>query len=262
MSPGTAPVDVGGREPLSRVHVRTPRPSAAPAPRPVGRGGAAGAAGVGDSGQSRDTLARKAAELRVPRRAQLISGSSRSAAAIAGFFGVFALLIAAVGLYALVAGGVAERTREIGVRLALGSTSGGVLRLVMGDGARLGVVGLGLGLAGALGVARAMGRLLYGLSPGDPVTFAEADHDRRDGFTSGRPLRGPLHQLLEPRVVPQRIEGGIDPEPPGRQIERDAQQRLELIERTVRLTEQDVGADQLELKVAADIHRTAARSRS
>jgi ABC-type lipoprotein release transport system permease subunit len=57
------------------------------------------------------------------------------------------------------------------VRLALGSTPGGVLRLVMGDGARLGVVGLGLGLAGALGVARAMGRLLYGLSPGDPVTF-------------------------------------------------------------------------------------------
>jgi predicted permease len=95
----------------------------------------------------------------------------RSAAAIAGFFGVLALLIASVGLYALVAGGVAERTREIGVRLALGSTPGGVLRLVMGDGARLGVVGLGLGLAGAIGVARAMGRLLYGLSPGDPVTF-------------------------------------------------------------------------------------------
>jgi hypothetical protein len=95
----------------------------------------------------------------------------RSAAAIAGFFGVFALLIAAVGLYALVAGGVAARTRELGVRLALGSTPGGVLRLVMGDGARLGVVGLGLGLAGALGVARAMGRLLYGLSPGDLVTF-------------------------------------------------------------------------------------------
>jgi predicted permease len=95
----------------------------------------------------------------------------RSAAAFAGFFGVFALLIAAVGLYALVAGGVAERTREIGVRLALGCTPGGVLRLVMGDGARLGVVGLGLGLAGALGVTRAMGGLLYGLSPGDPVTF-------------------------------------------------------------------------------------------
>jgi putative ABC transport system permease protein len=95
----------------------------------------------------------------------------RNAAVIAGFFGVFALLIASVGLYALVAGGVAERTREIGVRLALGSTPGGVLRLVMGDGARLGVVGLGLGLAGALGVARAMAGLLYGLSPSDPVTF-------------------------------------------------------------------------------------------
>jgi len=84
---------------------------------------------------------------------------------------VLALLIASVGLYALVAGGIAERKHEIGVRLALGSTPGGVLRLVMGDGARLGLVGLGLGLAGALGVARAMAGLLYGLSPSDPVTF-------------------------------------------------------------------------------------------
>lgn len=97
--------------------------------------------------------------------------TSRNAAAIAGFFGVLALLIASLGLYALVAGAVAERTREIGVRLALGCTPAGVLRLMMREGARLGVIGLVIGLAGAAGVARAMGALLYGLSPADPVTF-------------------------------------------------------------------------------------------
>jgi putative ABC transport system permease protein len=97
--------------------------------------------------------------------------TSRTAATIAGFFGVLALLIASVGLYALVAGAVAERTREIGVRLALGSTPSGILRLMMREGARLGAVGLGIGLVSAVGVARAMGGLLYGLSPGDPVTF-------------------------------------------------------------------------------------------
>ena len=112
--------------------------------------------------------------------------SSRTAAVVAGFFGVIALLIASVGLYAVVAGSVAERTREIGVRLALGCTpasilclSGivdggdvGILRLVMGQGARLGAIGLGIGLIAALGVARAMAGLLFGLSPSDPVTFA------------------------------------------------------------------------------------------
>jgi predicted permease len=97
--------------------------------------------------------------------------TSRTAATIAGFFGVLALLIASLGLYALVAGAVAERTREIGVRLALGSTPSGILRLMMEEGARLGVIGLGIGLLGAFAVARAMGGLLYGLSPGDPVTF-------------------------------------------------------------------------------------------
>ena len=95
----------------------------------------------------------------------------RTAATIAGFFGVLALLIASLGLYALVAGAVAERTREIGVRLALGCTPAGVLRLMMEEGARLGAIGLGIGLVGAFGVARVMGGLLYGLSPGDPVTF-------------------------------------------------------------------------------------------
>lgn len=100
--------------------------------------------------------------------------TSRMAASISGFFGALALLIAAVGLYAVVAGSVTERTREIGVRLALGSTPGGVLRFIMRSGARLGAWGLGIGLACALVVAKLMAGLLYGLSPSDPVTFALA----------------------------------------------------------------------------------------
>jgi predicted permease len=98
--------------------------------------------------------------------------TSRTAAAVAGFFGVFALLIAAVGLYAVVAGRVVERTREIGVRQALGATPRAVLGFVMLNGARLGIAGLALGLIAALGTARGMRGLLAGLSPADPLTFA------------------------------------------------------------------------------------------
>jgi putative ABC transport system permease protein len=100
--------------------------------------------------------------------------TSRMAASVAGFFAALSLLIAAVGLYAVVAGTVAERTREIGVRLALGSTPSGVLRFIMSGGARLGAWGLLIGLVCAIGVAKMMGGLLYGLSPSDPVTFAIA----------------------------------------------------------------------------------------
>jgi predicted permease len=100
--------------------------------------------------------------------------TSRVAASVAGFFAALALLIAAVGLYAVVAGSVAERTREIGVRLALGSTPAGVLRFIMTGGARLGAWGLLIGLVCAVGVARLMEGLLYGLSPSDPITFAIA----------------------------------------------------------------------------------------
>ena len=100
--------------------------------------------------------------------------TSRTAASVAGFFAALALLIAAVGLYAVVAGSVVERTREIGVRLALGATPSGVLRFIMRGGARLGAWGLAIGLVCAYGVARLMEGLLYGLSPSDPVTFAIA----------------------------------------------------------------------------------------
>jgi predicted permease len=96
----------------------------------------------------------------------------KTAALVAGFFAALALVIAAVGLYAVVASGVTERTREIGVRLALGATPGGVLRLVMHGSMRLGAWGLAIGLVASLGAARALGALLYGVSSADPLTFA------------------------------------------------------------------------------------------
>lgn len=98
--------------------------------------------------------------------------TSRTAAGAAGFFGVLALLIAAVGLYAVVASSVAERTREIGLRMALGSTPAGVIRFVMANGARLGAWGLLLGIPAAVAAARGMAGLLVGISPFDWMSFA------------------------------------------------------------------------------------------
>ncbi len=98
--------------------------------------------------------------------------ATRSAAAVAGLFGALALLIASVGLYAVVASSVSARTREIGIRAALGATPRVLLRELMTSGARLGALGLVLGLLGALGVARVMAGLLYGVHASDPFTFA------------------------------------------------------------------------------------------
>ena len=97
--------------------------------------------------------------------------ASRSGVAVASFFGLLALLIASIGLYAVVATNVAERTREMGVRIALGLTPRGVLAHLMRDGARLGLIGLAFGLAGGMVIARSMAGLLLGLSPADPITF-------------------------------------------------------------------------------------------
>jgi ABC-type antimicrobial peptide transport system permease subunit len=98
--------------------------------------------------------------------------TQQTAAALGGFFGLLALMIASIGLYAVVAGSVTEKTREIGVRMALGASPGGVMRFVITSGARLGLVGFVVGLTGAFGVAMTMRSLLVGLSPIDPVTFA------------------------------------------------------------------------------------------
>jgi ABC-type antimicrobial peptide transport system permease subunit len=87
-------------------------------------------------------------------------------------FAVTALLLAAVGIYGVVALGVADRVREFGVRLALGAAPADVLRLVLRDGVRLVGAGVAIGLAAALGLARALEALLFGVQPLDPLTFA------------------------------------------------------------------------------------------
>ena len=89
-----------------------------------------------------------------------------------GVFGGGAMLLALLGIYGLVSFSVAQRVREIGVRIALGATGQQIRRAVVGDALRLTGIGLGLGLLGSLGLGRAMSSLLFGISPNDPLTLA------------------------------------------------------------------------------------------
>ena len=86
-------------------------------------------------------------------------------------FAVAALVLAATGIYGVLAGGVAERTREIGVRVALGATSGAILRMVVRHGLALTALGVAIGLAGAVAASRALGSLLFGVTPRDTATY-------------------------------------------------------------------------------------------
>jgi putative ABC transport system permease protein len=89
-----------------------------------------------------------------------------------GLFALTALFLAAVGLYGVVAYGVSQRTQEIGLRMAMGADRTDVLRLIVGGGMRLAVVGVAAGLAVALLVARVIASMLYELTPFDPVSYA------------------------------------------------------------------------------------------
>jgi ABC-type antimicrobial peptide transport system permease subunit len=97
---------------------------------------------------------------------------SRVAAWTLGGFGVLALLLAAIGVYGVVSYSVAQRTREIGVRIALGAKEKDVLRLVLGQGAWVIVVGLVVGLSLAFAATRVVAGFLYGVGATDPLTFA------------------------------------------------------------------------------------------
>jgi len=95
----------------------------------------------------------------------------RFTATLASAFAAIATLLAGLGIYGLLAYGVAQRRREIGIRLALGAQPGDVRRLVMTQAAALGAAGLGAGIAGALLLTRALSSLLFGVTAADPATF-------------------------------------------------------------------------------------------
>ena len=89
-----------------------------------------------------------------------------------GIFAALALVLSCVGMYGVISYLVGQRTHEIGVRVALGAQRNDVLRLIFGQGIRMALVGVGIGLAAALALTRLMSRMLFGVSATDPVTFA------------------------------------------------------------------------------------------
>lgn len=97
---------------------------------------------------------------------------TRFALLLIGCFAAIAALLAAIGLYGVLATVVRQRTAEIGVRMAFGAEPGTIQKLFVGEGVRLGLVGVGLGVLAALGLVRLMSSLLVGVAPTDPLTFA------------------------------------------------------------------------------------------
>ena len=96
---------------------------------------------------------------------------SRFTMLLLAIFAAIALLLATVGIYGVIAYGVTQRTQEFGIRIALGAGRRDVLRLVLGQGARLALLGIGLGAIFALMLSQFLATLLYGISPTDPLTF-------------------------------------------------------------------------------------------
>jgi ABC-type antimicrobial peptide transport system permease subunit len=89
-----------------------------------------------------------------------------------GVFAGLAAVLAAIGLYGTIAYTVVQRNREFGIRTALGAAPGQLVGLVVRQGLILAALGIGIGLAAALALSRLLTHLLYGVSPGDPLTYA------------------------------------------------------------------------------------------
>jgi putative ABC transport system permease protein len=138
---------------------------------------------------------------RVRTLGQLLGASvaqARFMTLVLGLFAAVALALAAVGIYGVVAYTVAQRTRELGIRLALGARAADILWLVLRQGAILGGLGAAIGLAGALVSTRALARMLYEVTPSDPATFALG-------------TVGLLAVALVASYLPARRASGVDP---------------------------------------------------
>jgi ABC-type antimicrobial peptide transport system permease subunit len=108
---------------------------------------------------------------------QLVSNSvaqPRLNLSLLAVFAGLALVLAAVGVYGVMAYAVTQRTQEFGIRMALGATSADVLRQVFVEGGRLAALGLGLGLVAAFALTRLMSSMLFGVKPSDPLTLGAA----------------------------------------------------------------------------------------
>src|SRR5947209_5258734 len=101
----------------------------------------------------------------------LISASPRMNAILLGAFSAIALMIAAIGIYGVLAYSVNQRTREIGLRMALGAEPRNVMRLVVGEGMTVGLIGIVIGLLGGLAMGRTVASIVYGVPAHDPLTF-------------------------------------------------------------------------------------------
>jgi ABC-type antimicrobial peptide transport system permease subunit len=89
-----------------------------------------------------------------------------------GSFAGLALLLACLGIYGVINYIFVQRTTEIGIRMAVGAQKGDVLKMVIGEGIRPALVGVAIGIAAAIKLTRLLSSLLFGVKPGDPVTFA------------------------------------------------------------------------------------------
>jgi predicted permease len=122
----------------------------------------------------------------------------RLVANLSGFFGALAAFLVAMGLYGTISYGVNRRTSEIGVRMALGAQRGEVLGMVLRESLLVAAVGLAIGLPAALLAAKALRSMLYGLRPGDPLTFLLA-------------LSGVILLALTAALIPARRASKVDP---------------------------------------------------
>jgi putative ABC transport system permease protein len=124
--------------------------------------------------------------------------AQRMGANLLGAMGVLALILAAVGLYGVIAYAVSQRTQEMGIRLALGAAPRDLLAMIVGHGMKLTVAGVAIGLALAYVMAGFMQSLLPGITPRDPITFV------------GVPLLLAFIALVA-AIIPARRAGAVDP---------------------------------------------------